>query len=68
VDKVPNAIILPAQALFQKSGQNVAYVWRGGEFEEHAVEIARRSGDNILVGKGVSAGDKVALRDPTIKE
>jgi len=68
VDKVPNAIIIPAQALFQKSGQNVAYVWRGGEFEERAVEISRRSSDRILVAKGVSPGDKVALRDPTVKE
>ena len=68
VDKVPNAIILPSQALFQKSGQNVAYVWRGGEFEEQAVEIGRRSSDKILVAKGVSAGDRVALRDPTVKE
>ena len=68
VDKVPNAIILPAQALFQKSGQNVAYVWHGGEFEERVVEVGRRSGDKIVVAKGVSAGDKVALRDPTVKE
>jgi HlyD family secretion protein len=68
VDKVPNAIIIPAQALFQKSGQNVAYVWRGGEFEERAVEVGRRGGDKILVAKGVSVGDKVALRDPTVKE
>src|SRR5579864_719369 len=68
VDKVANAIILPAQALFQKSGQNVAYVWRGGEFEERAIEVGRRSGDKIVVAKGVSAGDKVALRDPTVKE
>jgi hypothetical protein len=68
VDKVPNAIIIPAQALFQKSGQNVAYVWRGGEFEERALEISRRSSDRILVAKGISAGDKVALRDPTVKE
>jgi len=68
VDKVPNAIILPAQALFQKSGQNVAYVWHGEEFEERAIEISRRSSDKILVAKGVSAGDKVALRDPTVKE
>jgi hypothetical protein len=43
-------------------------VWRGGEFEEHFVEIGRRSGDKILVAKGVSAGDKIALRDPTAKE
>ena len=29
VDRVPDAITIPAQAMFQKSGQNVAYVWRG---------------------------------------
>jgi len=68
VDKVANAIILPAQALFQKSGQNVAYIWHGGEFEERVLEVGRRSGDKIVVAKGVSAGDKVALRDPTVKE
>jgi RND family efflux transporter MFP subunit len=68
VDKVANAIILPAQALFQKSGQNVAYIWHGGEFEERVVEVGRRSGDKIVVAKGVSVGDKVALRDPTVKE
>jgi RND family efflux transporter MFP subunit len=68
VDKVPNAITIPAQALFQKSGQNVAYVWRNGQFEERAIEIGRRSGDKILVAKGVSQGEQVALRDPTVKE
>ena len=68
VDKVPSAIIMPAQALFQKSGQNVAYVWKSGQFEERAIEIGRRSGDRILVAKGVSAGEQVALRDPTTKE
>ena len=68
VDKVQNAIIIPAQALFQKSGQNVAFVWHGGEFEERVVEIGRRSGDKILIAKGVGVGDKVALRDPTVKE
>lgn len=68
VDKVENALTMPAQALFQKSGQNMAYVWRGGQFEERTIEIGRRSGDKILVAKGVTAGDKVALRDPTLKE
>lgn len=68
VDKVPNAITMPAQALFQKSGQNVAYVWRSGQFEERTIEVGRRSGDRILVAKGVRAGEQVALRDPTAKE
>lgn len=68
VDKVPNVIIMPAQALFQKSGRNLAYVWRGGEFQERTIEIRRRSGDKIMVANGVNDGEQVALRDPTVKE
>jgi HlyD family secretion protein len=68
VEKVPNAIILPAQAMFQKSGQNVVYVWRGGQFEERPIDVGRRSGEKILVARGVSAGETVALKDPTAKE
>jgi HlyD family secretion protein len=68
VDRVANAITIPAQAMFQKSGQNVAYVWRGTQFEERAIDVGRRSGDKIMVAKGVSAGEQVALRDPTTKE
>ncbi len=68
VDRVPNAITIPAQAMFQKSGQNVAYVWRGTQFEERPIEIGRRSGDKIMVARGVSPGEQVALKDPTLKE
>lgn len=68
VDKVPNAIIIPAQALFQNSGDNVVYVWHGGEFEERSVEVGRKSGDKIMVAKGVTSGEQVALRDPLLKE
>jgi HlyD family secretion protein len=68
VDKVENAVTMPAQALFQRSGQNIAYVWRSGQFEERAIEVGRRSGDRILVARGVRAGEQVALRDPTLKE
>ena len=68
VDRVANAITIPAQAMFQKSGQTVAYVWRGTQFEERAIDVARRSANKIMVAKGVSAGEQVALRDPTAKE
>lgn len=68
VDRVPDAITIPAQAMFQKSGQNVAYVWRGSQFEERNIEVGRRSGDKIMVAKGVSPGEQVALKDPTLKE
>ena len=68
VDRVANAITIPAQAMFQRSGQNVAYVWKGTQFEERPIDVGRRSGDKIMVAKGLSAGDQIALRDPTAKE
>jgi RND family efflux transporter MFP subunit len=68
VDRVANAITIPAQAMFQKSGQNVAYVWKGTQFEERAIEVGRKSGDKIMVAKGVGVGEQVALKDPTVKE
>jgi HlyD family secretion protein len=68
VDRVANAITIPAQAMFQKSGQNVAYVWKGTQFEERPIDVGRRSGDKIMVAKGLGAGDQIALRDPTAKE
>jgi HlyD family secretion protein len=68
VDRVPNAITIPAQAMFQKSGQTVAYVWSGTQFEERTIDVARRTANKIMVARGVSAGETVALRDPTAKE
>lgn len=65
VDKVPSGIIIPAEAMFRKSGQSVAYVIRGSKFEERPIEVARRSGDQLLIAKGLQAGERVALRDPT---
>ncbi len=68
VDKVQNALTLPVQASFQKSGQTVAYVWSGSKFQERVIEIGRRSGDRLLVVKGLSPDDRVALADPTGKQ
>lgn len=68
VDRVPNAISIPAQALFQKSGQTVAYVWRGAQFEERTVQVGRRNADKVLIAQGLDAGDQVALREPAVKE
>lgn len=68
VDKVPDALTIPVEASFQKSGQTVAYVWRGSKFEERVIEVGRRSRDRILVAKGLAPGERVALKDPTVKE
>lgn len=68
VDRIADAITIPAQASFVKSGQTVVYFWNGSAFEERAIQIERRSRDCILVAKGLRAGDLVSLKDPTVKE
>jgi RND family efflux transporter MFP subunit len=67
-DRVPDAITIPAQASFVKSGQTVAYVWNGSEFQERAIQIERRSRDRVLISSGLKQGDLVALKDPTGRE
>jgi len=68
VDRVANGIVIPSSALFRKAGRTVAYVRRGSKFEETAVEILRRSGDEALIGKGLQPGEHLALKDPTLTE
>jgi HlyD family secretion protein len=68
VDRVQNALTIPLQALFQRSGKTVAYVWEGSKFEERVIEVGRRSRDRILVAKGLQPGEPVALKDPLVKE
>jgi RND family efflux transporter MFP subunit len=68
VDKVPNALSIPVQATFQKSGETVAYLWTGSKFQEHTITIGRRSGDRILISNGLREGDRIALKDPSGKE
>jgi HlyD family secretion protein len=67
-DRVPDAITIPAQATFVKSGQTVAYVWNGTAFQERAIQVERRSRDRVLISSGLKPGDLVALKEPAGKE
>lgn len=64
-EHVHGGIIIPSQALFHDAGQTVAYVLKGRKFSERPLGVARRSGDQLLIAKGVEPGERVALEDPT---
>lgn len=68
VDRVAQGIVIPAEAIFRKEGRSVVYVRRGSKFEEVAVEVARRSGNDALIAKGVRVGEQLALKDPAQTE
>jgi HlyD family secretion protein len=68
VERLPDSIVIPATAAFDRGGRIVAYVLAKGEFEERTLEIGRRGDGKILVTRGLKQGERIALKDPTLKE
>ena len=68
VERLPGSILIPAEAVFDKSGRTVAYVFAGGGFQERALEVARRGDGRVQVARGLKQGERVALKDPTAFE
>jgi RND family efflux transporter MFP subunit len=66
VAKIPDGIVIPVTAMFRKAGRTVTYVRRGSKFEETQVEVARQSGSEVLIAKGLKPGEQLALKDPTL--
>ena len=48
-----------------KPGRRVVYRWDGGGFTPVEVAVSRNSISRVVVEKGLAAGDRIALRDPT---
>jgi HlyD family secretion protein len=63
-DRLPDATLVPAEAIFQKDGRPVVYRLDGSKFDEQPIEIVRRGREQAAVRSGVRAGDKLAVRRP----
>jgi hypothetical protein len=67
VEKIPNAIHIPAQAVFEKDGKQIVYVKQGNRFHERPIQLAKRSESTMVLAGGVKEGEIVALADPNAK-
>ncbi len=66
VEKLPDVIHVPAQAVFQKNGQFLVYVHgKNGKFEPRPVQLVKQSESMMVIASGVQAGEIVAMADPT---
>jgi RND family efflux transporter MFP subunit len=63
-DRMPDATLVPAEAIFQKDGRPVVYRLNGSKFDEQPIEIVRRGREQAAVSSGVTTGDKLAVRRP----
>jgi hypothetical protein len=67
VEKIPNAIYIPAQAIFEREGKSVVYVKQGTKFEMREVKPLRRSESLMIISTGLKAGEEVSMQDPNAK-
>ena len=68
VEKVPNAIYVPNQSVFEKDGKPIVYVRSAdGRFEPRVIKIGKRSETVTIIAEGVKSGDTIAVQDPTVK-
>jgi hypothetical protein len=66
VEKLPNVIHVPGQAVFEKDGKQIVYVQqKNGKFEPREVKLVKQSESMMVLGGGVQPGEVVALGDPT---
>jgi hypothetical protein len=67
VNRLPNAISIPAKALFTRAGKPIVYVAENGRYRAVGVEVQARNPDELAV-TGLSPGVMVTLVDPGKKD
>jgi HlyD family secretion protein len=65
LEEAAGVISIPRGAIFDKDGKRVVYRLRDGRFEAVEVSIGHNSLARVVVEKGLDAGDRIALRDPS---
>jgi HlyD family secretion protein len=64
-DRVPDVVLVPAEAIFQHNGAPVVYRLDGAKFVETPVTIRRRGREQAIIDEGVAPGDRIATRKPS---
>ena len=67
IKRIPNAISIPAKALFTRNGKAVVYVASADDYKPVEVEVLARNPDEVAIA-GIAAGSNVTLVDLEKKE
>jgi HlyD family secretion protein len=62
--EISDAVHVPRQAVFARSGKNHVFVRTGDRFDEREVTVTQRTESRVVVD-GLSGGEEIALVDPT---
>jgi multidrug resistance efflux pump len=64
LDRLPDVLLLPSRAVFQRGAATVTYVVSGGSTESRPVIVLRRGRDQVAIASGVREGERVSLTEP----
>jgi multidrug resistance efflux pump len=67
VEKIPNALHIPTQAVFTKNDRPTVFVQQAktGKFLPREVQLLKQSESMMVLAGGVQPGEVIALADPT---
>jgi multidrug efflux pump subunit AcrA (membrane-fusion protein) len=66
IQKIPDAIAVPARALFTRDGKPVVFVAANNSYQARNVEVLARNPDEVAIS-GIPADSLVSLVDPGAK-
>ena len=64
-ERVPNQLYIPLDSVFEREDTTVVYV-KNSRYERRIVNVGKKNRNYIIITDGLSEGEEVALRDPTI--
>ena len=64
LEELDDVISVPRQAIFEDEGKRIVYRHEDGAFKSVEVELGATALGRVVVAEGLSAGDRIALRDP----
>jgi multidrug efflux pump subunit AcrA (membrane-fusion protein) len=67
LEKIPDAINVPNQAVFEKDGKQIVYIRNEKGWEERVIQPVKRSESVMVIAGGVKPGDVIAMADPFAK-
>jgi multidrug efflux pump subunit AcrA (membrane-fusion protein) len=65
VKRLPHALYVPLQAVFERGGKSLVYVPRDGGFAPREVEVGERSDVAVVIRAGLVPTQPLAMADPT---
>ncbi len=66
IDRTPDVLSVPLEALFVKNGKDIVYLKKGNHFEAQEVGIGLENENFVQIISGVEENDEAALMDPTL--